>query len=208
MAAAAISQKLPGLLCIKTKQATILCHNLVPEEMADIIVLLHCLTGCDANSARVNSLDIEEEAIEDEFTCLVVCGDKVSRTMGTAQAAKWKAMKKKSSINDKPHPPTWGGVGDMWGLGHTICAPWWGKVQLTVWGSKFNFFNMWHAIHCKKNLPGVGVGEWWGKGHCCNAPWGGGGLSLICALIHLPPCTRWIACVNIVFVPTWCIAPH
>ena len=43
--AAAISQKLPGLLCIKRKQATILCHNLVPEEMADCIVPLHCLTG-------------------------------------------------------------------------------------------------------------------------------------------------------------------
>ena len=49
VAAAAISQKLPGLLCIKRKQATILCHNLVPEEMADCIVPLHCLTGCDAN---------------------------------------------------------------------------------------------------------------------------------------------------------------
>ena len=46
--------------------------------MADCIVPLHCLTGCDANSARVNSLDIEEEAIEElfEFTRLVVCGDK------------------------------------------------------------------------------------------------------------------------------------
>ena len=99
VAAAAISQKLPGLLCIKRKQATILCHNLVPEEMADCIVPLHCLTGCDA-TARVNSLDTEEEAIEElfEFTRLVVCGDKVSRTIGTAQAAKWKAMKKKSFI--------------------------------------------------------------------------------------------------------------
>ena len=32
MAAAPISQKLPGLLCIKE---TILCRDLVPEEMAD-----------------------------------------------------------------------------------------------------------------------------------------------------------------------------
>ena len=97
VAAAAISQKLPGLLCIKRKQATILCRNLVPEEMADCIVLLHCLTGCDANSAR-------EEAIEElfEFTRLVVCGDKVSRTMGTAQAANWKAMKDKSFIRLPP----------------------------------------------------------------------------------------------------------
>ena len=29
-------------------------------------------------------------------------GDKVSRTMGTAQAAKWKAMKKKSFIRLPP----------------------------------------------------------------------------------------------------------
>ena len=71
------------------------------------IIPLHCFTGCDANSARVvydkvakssetrqqlskrgNSPDIEEEAIEElfEFTRLVICGDKVSRTMGTAQA--------------------------------------------------------------------------------------------------------------------------
>ena len=35
MAAAPISQKLPGLLCIKRKQETILCCNLVHEEMAD-----------------------------------------------------------------------------------------------------------------------------------------------------------------------------
>ena len=98
MAAAAISQKLPGLLCIKRKQyATTLC-------LADCIVPLHCLTGCDANSSRVNSLDIEEEAIEElfELTRLAVCGDKVSRTMGTAQAVKWKAMKKKSFIHLPP----------------------------------------------------------------------------------------------------------
>ena len=97
VAAAAISQKLPGLLCIKRQQATILCRNLVPEEMVDCIVLLHSLTGCDAKSAR-------EEAIEElfVFTRLIVCGDKVSRTMGTAQAAKWKAMKNKSFIRLPP----------------------------------------------------------------------------------------------------------
>ena len=49
-------------------------------------------------------LDIEEEAIEElfEFTCLVIYGDKVSRTMGTARAAKWKAMKKISFIRLPP----------------------------------------------------------------------------------------------------------
>ena len=37
-----------------------------------------------------------------ELTRLVICGDKVSRTMGTAQAAKWKAIKKKSFIRLTP----------------------------------------------------------------------------------------------------------
>ena len=44
----------------------------LPEEMADCTVPLHCLTRYDANSARVNSLGIEVEAIEElfEFSCL------------------------------------------------------------------------------------------------------------------------------------------
>ena len=127
--AAAISQKLPGLLCIKRKQETILCRNLVSEEMADCIVPLHCLTGCDANSGLYgkgklsvydkvaksaeareqlskcgNSFDIEEEEIEElfEFTRHVIYGYKMSRTMGTARAAKWKAMKNKSFIRLPP----------------------------------------------------------------------------------------------------------
>ena len=39
-----------------------------------------------------NSLDIEEEAIVSSLALLSMHGDKVSRTMGTARAAKWKAM--------------------------------------------------------------------------------------------------------------------
>ena len=74
----------------------------MPEEMADCIVPLHCLTGCDANSKLLmydkvaksaeaqqqvskcaNSLDIEDKAIEElfEFSRLVICGDKVSRQL-------------------------------------------------------------------------------------------------------------------------------
>ena len=90
VAAAAISQKLPGLLCVKRKQATILCHNLVPEEMADCIVPLHCLTGCDANSSRVNSLDIEEEAIEELFCSLALL------SVGTRWVGRWEQLKLRS----------------------------------------------------------------------------------------------------------------
>ena len=50
VAAAVISQQLPGMLCIKRKQETILCRGLVTEEMASCIMQLHCFTGCDANS--------------------------------------------------------------------------------------------------------------------------------------------------------------
>ncbi len=50
VAAAVISQKLTGMPCLRRKQRTILCCGLVTEEMADCIVQLHCITGCDANS--------------------------------------------------------------------------------------------------------------------------------------------------------------
>jgi hypothetical protein len=50
VAAAAISQQLPGILCVKRKQETVLCHSLATDEMAHCIVQLHCMTGCDANS--------------------------------------------------------------------------------------------------------------------------------------------------------------
>ena len=88
-------QKIPWLALHKEKA-------IVPEEMASCIVPLHCLTGCDANSgffgkgklsvydkvvrsaeAREllskcgNSLDIEEEAIEElfKFTRTVIYND-------------------------------------------------------------------------------------------------------------------------------------
>ena len=50
VAAAVISQQLPGTVCIKRKQETIFCRSLVTDVMADCIVQLHCMTGCDANS--------------------------------------------------------------------------------------------------------------------------------------------------------------
>ena len=49
VAAAVSSQQIPGVLCIKRKQEMISCRELV-TEMADCIVQLHCMTGCDANS--------------------------------------------------------------------------------------------------------------------------------------------------------------
>ena len=51
-----------------------------------------------------NSLDIAEEAIEEMFkvTRIVIYNNKISKTMGTALAAKWKTMKRKSFIRLSP----------------------------------------------------------------------------------------------------------
>ena len=92
--------------------------------MADCIVQLHCVTGCDANSAFYgksklsvydmvaknavaqqllskcgDSLDLEEEVVEKLFKFThVIYGDKKSTTMAEAHATKWKGMKNKSFI--------------------------------------------------------------------------------------------------------------
>jgi len=51
IAAGYISHQLPGMLCIKRKQETILCRSSASEDMARCIVQLHYITGCDANSS-------------------------------------------------------------------------------------------------------------------------------------------------------------
>ena len=129
VAAVVISQQLPGMLCIKRKQETILCRGLVSEEMADCIVQLHCITGCDANSSFYgkgkssvydkvmkspvaqqqllqcgDSLDLKEEMVEElfKFARHVIYGDMKSSTMAEARAVKWKKMKKKSFVRLPP----------------------------------------------------------------------------------------------------------
>ena len=113
--AAVISRQLPGMLCIKRKQETVLYRGLVTDEMADCIVQLHCMTGCDANSSfyskgkksvydRVanspvarqqlsrcgDTINLEEEVLQElfHFTRHVIYGDKKSSTVAEASAAK------------------------------------------------------------------------------------------------------------------------
>ena len=107
----------------------VVCSDLVTDEMADCIVQLHCMTGCDANSGfygkgkksvydRVaqkpvarqqlsqcgDSLDLEEEVLQElfKFTRHVIYGDRKSSTMAEARAVKWKSMKNKSFIRLPP----------------------------------------------------------------------------------------------------------
>ncbi len=129
VSAAVISKQLPGMLLIKRKEGLVCCCDLVTDEMADCIVQLHCMTGCDANSgfygkgkmslyAKVakshvarrqlmrcgDDLAMNEEVIEElfQFTRDVVYGDKKSTSMAEARAVKWKSMKKKSFISLPP----------------------------------------------------------------------------------------------------------
>ena len=113
------------MLCIKRKQETIICSDLVTDDMASSIVLLHCMTGCDANSSFYgkgkksvydlvmkssvaqqqllwcgDKLDIEIDVVEDlfEFMRHVIYGDRKSKTMAEARAIKWKSMKSKEGF--------------------------------------------------------------------------------------------------------------
>ncbi|KAK1893417.1 Serine/threonine-protein kinase ATG1 [Dissostichus eleginoides] len=129
VAAALISQQLPGMLCIKRKQETVRCCDMTTDMMADCIVQLHCMTGCDANSgfygkgkksvydqvakspvARQqlsrcgDNLALTEEVLEQlfAFTRSIIYGDNKSKTMAEARAAKWRTIKKKSFIRLPP----------------------------------------------------------------------------------------------------------
>jgi len=120
IATAYISHKLPGMLCMKRKQETILCRSLVSEDMARCIAQLHYITGCDANSSFYDkgkslvydkvtgsvaaqqtllkcgySLDFDEYIIDEllKITCNVIYGDNKSSSMAEARADKWKEMK-------------------------------------------------------------------------------------------------------------------
>ena len=141
VAAAFISRQLPGILCIKRKQEMVLCRELVTDEMADCIVQLHCMTGCDANSGfygkgkksvydRVakspvaqqqlsrcgDSLDLEEEeeVLEElfQFTRHVICGNKKSSTMAEAlPPRKLLGISCASSLEEAPPLATWTWLG-------------------------------------------------------------------------------------------------
>ena len=113
------------MICSKRKQETIFYRDLLADQMADCIVQLHCMTGCDANSGFYGkgkksvydqvaknpearwqlswcgkSLDLEEEVVKQlfEFTRHVIYGHNKSSTMAEATAAKWKRMKNKSFV--------------------------------------------------------------------------------------------------------------
>ena len=72
VAAAFTSQLLPGMFCIKRKQETVVCRDLVTEEMAGCIVQLHCISGCDANSGFYSKSLVYNKVAQSWTTALEV----------------------------------------------------------------------------------------------------------------------------------------
>ena len=50
--AAYVSKHVPGNLLIEIKHWLVNCKNMVDEEMSDIIIAAHCITGCDHTSGQ------------------------------------------------------------------------------------------------------------------------------------------------------------
>ena len=127
--AAYVSHQIRGKLLIKRKQALINCHAVLPDDVSNVIVLLHVLTGSDHTSGlyghgkkllqklmkdpearellgRVGeSLVLKNEFKADmkAFILSKVFVEDIALTCEQARASKWQKLKKKSYSP----PSTW-----------------------------------------------------------------------------------------------------
>ena len=125
-----VAHKMPGLNIYKGKEKRFVdCRSLCSREMAEVIIQLHVMTGCDSNSAffgvgkmkMFNKLQMTEEArnmiklcgqserITDStieilctFIIKYVYNDSKSKNLTEARVAKWKYFKKKKSLARLP----------------------------------------------------------------------------------------------------------
>ena len=127
--AAYVSHQLRGDLLIKRKSVIINCHDLLPEEVANIIIPLHVITGGDHTSgfyghgkkqalqkvindpearellARVGDcLKLVDEVRDDMRTFILskLYSSGADVTCGQARASKWHKLKKKSTLRLPP----------------------------------------------------------------------------------------------------------
>ncbi|KAL8603169.1 hypothetical protein ACOMHN_032615 [Nucella lapillus] len=127
--AAYLSQQLPGDLLIKRKDAFINCRDMLSNEVSQIIIPLHVITGSDHTSGfyghgkktvmetamtipearelleRVGkSLDLENSVKADmkSFVFSSIYGESADATCGQARASKWHKMKRKSTFRLPP----------------------------------------------------------------------------------------------------------
>ena len=84
-----VARKLPGLRIYKNalENNYVDCENLCSSEMADVIIQLHVLTGCDSNSAffghgKKKIFDVVKSS-EEARTLLKSCGSSLDITTST-----------------------------------------------------------------------------------------------------------------------------
>ena len=124
-----VAQRTSGLLCLRRKGQFISARCLCDEKMAESIIPLHVLTGCDHNSGfygvgkkavidRLQNykeahnllakcgtqLPVTKEIINDleQFVIRYIYCDTRNKTLAEARAAKWAALKKKKIIRLVP----------------------------------------------------------------------------------------------------------
>ena len=124
-----VAHKLSGLRIYKNavENNYVNCEKLCSSEMAEIIIQLHALTGCDSNSAFFghgknkifdtaksseeartllkscgSSLDISKSTIDDLTKFILVYNDRQSKSPTEARVKKWKSFKKKKSLARLP----------------------------------------------------------------------------------------------------------
>lgn len=124
-----VSQQLPGDLLIKRKHALINCQDMLPKDIANVIIPLHVITGSDHTSGfyghgkksvlqkiindpearnllgRVGeNLKLEDNVRDDMKTFVLskIYAEGIGVTCGQARASKWNKMKKKSMIRLPP----------------------------------------------------------------------------------------------------------
>ena len=124
-----VSHQVRGELFMKRKLALIDCHTMLPEEVANIIIPLHILTGSDHTSGfyghrkkvilekvmtdpearelleQVGESPVLDDKVRKYMTVLVlshVYAESADVTCAQARASKWHKLKKKSMIRLPP----------------------------------------------------------------------------------------------------------
>ena len=113
VACAYVSKTIEGTLAIKRKKGVFDCQQLCSEKMANVVIPLHIITGCDSISSffgigkktvwkRVEKSDEAQMLLSnlslaniDKFIIKFVYNDKSSTTLGEMRYEKWRKMKTK-----------------------------------------------------------------------------------------------------------------
>ena len=131
--ASAIAKLIKGLLAIKRKDKLISCHSLCSTNVAEVMIQFHTMTGCDANNGfyghgkssiyeKIEKVPQLRNLIKNvggelplsdntrklmkAFVIEAIYGDSKHLIPGEARAAKWRSLKKKSTLRLCPDDDT------------------------------------------------------------------------------------------------------